>query len=300
MSPARGPYQRRPHPMEPQIRPLIAQGLNNAQIIEELNAPPKVVAKVRADMGIAPAPRSTWRRKPHPKAREIRELLEDGHTDAEIRRRTGADVKMIARMRAEGSYGKATITIRKPRRHPRETEIRALLREHSNAGIASLLRVDRAAVRRIRKQAGIPCPATSYATPEEKWQAHVRPVDGGHLEWTGEHGKVSGTPAMRHKGASYSPAAIAFRIRRGRDPQGYVKSECGFKQCVAPDHVDDEAGRLQVREQLRYVMGGKERRPHCVRGHEQAVHGRYEPDGRAYCEACKVDDKRSGRAGVAA
>ncbi|MGY6019541.1 hypothetical protein [Streptomyces spinosirectus] len=296
----RGPYKRQPHRMEPLIRPLIEQGMNNAQIIEQLNAPPKVVARVRTDMGVAPAPRSTWRIKPHPKAREIHELLEDGHTDAEIGRRTGADTKMISRMRAEGRYGKATIIRRGKRQHPRQAEILALLAKHNDMAITRLLGVDRAAVRRIRRDAGVLRPAVTYATAEEKWHAHVQSVDGGHLAWTGEHATSAGTPVMRFKEASHSPAAIAFRIKHGRDPQGYVKADCGMRHCVAPEHVDDEAGRLRLREQLRYLSGGQERKPFCRHGHDQAEHGRYEPDGTAYCEACKADRKRSERAAVAA
>ena len=295
----RGPYKRQPHPMEPQVRELLTQGLNNAQIIEELNAPPRVVARVRNQMGLPPAPRTTWRNRPHPKAYEIIELLEDGHTDAEIRRRTGADVRAIARMRTEGRHGKPTITRRPQRRHPRETEIRALLTEHSDNAIARTLGVDRAAVRRIRGEAGIPRVAALYATPEEKWQAHTRPVDGGHLEWTGERAKATGSPVMRLREVSYSPAAIAYRIKHGRDPHGYVKADCNMPGCLAPDHVEDEAGRHRNREQLRYLMGGRERKPFCVHGHDQAEHGRYEPDGTAYCEACKVDCKRAERAAVA-
>lgn len=298
MSPTRGQYNSQPHPMEPRIRELLAQGLNNAQIIEQLNAPPKVVANVRKGTGAAPAPRSTWRRKPHPKAREINELLGDGHNNAEIHRRTGADVTTVARMRADGGYGKPTIRP-KPRPHPRDAEIRALLPHHSSDAIARLLGVDRAAVRRIRSEANVPQMPRTYATLEEKWRAHVVPVDGGHLEWTGERRDPAGTPVMRYREEHYSPAAIAFRVRHGRDAEGYVIADCGVQHCVAPEHVEDEAGRRRNREQLRYLMGGRERKPRCVHGHDQAVHGRYEADGRAYCEACKVVQQRAARGAVA-
>lgn len=295
----RGPYKQQPHPMEPQIRALLAEGLNNARIAEQLNAPPKVVARVRKETGTAPAPRSTWRRTPHPKTREINELLADGHSDAEIRRRTGADVRAIAGMRAAGGYGKPTIKP-KPRTHPRDAEIRALLAEHSSDAIARLLGVDRAAVRRIRAEAGIPyAPAEQTRTLEEKWASHTRPASDGHVEWTGERQSTSGTPVMRYKEANYSPAAVAFRIKHGRDAEGYAIADCGLKHCVAPDHVEDEAGRRRIREQLRYLTGGRERKPFCVHGHDQAEHGRYGPDGRAYCEACKVEQKRAEHQAVA-
>lgn len=296
----RGPYKRQPHPMEPQIRELVAQGLNDTQIVEQLLAPAKVVARVRTQMGCGPAPRSTYRRKPHPKTREIRELLEDGHNNAEIGRRTGADVELIARMRAQGGYGKPTVA-RKGRPHPRDAEIRALLPDHSNDAIARQLGVDRAAVRRIRRDAGLPAfvPAEQTRTLEEKWATHTRPAENGHLEWTGERQTTSGTPVLRYKDACYSPAAVAFRIRHGRDGDGYVYADCGVKHCIAPDHVEDEAGRRQIREQLRYLKGGRERKPACAHGHDQAEHGRYGPDGRAYCEACKAERKRAEAQAVA-
>ncbi|ELP67626.1 hypothetical protein STRTUCAR8_08623 [Streptomyces turgidiscabies Car8] len=299
MSAARGPYKRQPHPMEPQIRVLLAEGLNNSRIAEQLNAPPKVVARVRKETGIGPAPRSTYRRPPHPKTREILELLADGHSDREIRRRTGAGIQSISAMRKAGRFGKATIKP-KPRTHPRDTEIRALLAEHSSSAIARMLGVDRAAVRRIRGEAGIPyVPAEQARTLEEKWASHTRPADGGHVEWTGERQSTSGSPTMRYKEASYSPAAVAFRIKHGRDAVGYTIADCGLKHCVAPDHVVDEAGRIRIREQLRYVMGGQVRKPFCRHGHDQAEHGRYETDGTAYCEACKVEQKRAERQAVA-
>lgn len=293
-NPPRGPYQCQPHPMEPQIRELLTQGLNNRQVVEQIYAPPKVVARVRADLGLAPSPRSTWRRKPHPKADEIHELLSDGYSNAEIRRRTGADMRTLARMRADGGYGKPTQS-RKSRRHPREDEIRALLHQHGDSAIAVMLGVDRAAVRRIRKETGIAYVSASYTTPQEKWQALVRPVDGGHMEWTGERAKASGTPVMRFKDASYSPAAIAFEIQHGREPEGYVRADCDFKHCVAPSHVNDEAGRHQARLEARERSGLGGLPAKCVYGHDMAEHGKLEPDGRAYCGMCKVLDKRAQR-----
>jgi hypothetical protein len=38
---------------------------------------------------------------------------------------------------------------------------------------------------------------------------------------------------------------IAFQIRHGREPVGYVKPGCEFDGCVHPDHVEDQPMRDQ-------------------------------------------------------
>ncbi|MGW1071518.1 hypothetical protein [Streptomyces sp. NPDC002537] len=157
----------------------------------------------------------------------------------------------------------------------------------SNTAIARRLRCDRHRVAGIRRDISLANVPAQPLSLEEKWAARTRPVDGGHLEWTGERAR-SGTPVLRYWPNSYSPAVIAFRIKHGREPEGYVRADCGLKHCVAPDHVDDMAARMRTREQLRYLTGRGERPATCRHGHDQAAHGRYEADGRAYCEACKA------------
>lgn len=173
-------------------------------------------------------------------------------------------------------------------------DIIAMLQEgHSNMRIVRELRCDKQRVIRLRAELGLPgyVPAEQTRTLEEKWTAHTRPVDGGHLEWLGERVNTAGTPVMRYKEESYSPAAIAFTIRHGREPHGYAIADCGLKHCFAPDHVNDETGRLQTRRQLRTV----DRPSHCAYGHDQAEHGKFETDGRAYCGRCKTLDKQERR-----
>ncbi|RLU79259.1 hypothetical protein CTZ27_37075 [Streptomyces griseocarneus] len=168
----------------------------------------------------------------------------------------------------------------------REQIIELLHKGLSNTAIAKQLRCDRHRVGTIRRDLEIPDVPAQPLTLEEKWAARTRPVEGGHLEWTGERSS-DGTPVMRYSPDSHSPAGIAFRIKYGREPEGYVWADCGFKHCVAPDHVDDAAARLRTREQLRYLTGRGKRPAVCRHGHDQAAHGRYESDGRAYCGACK-------------
>lgn len=171
-----------------------------------------------------------------------------------------------------------------------DAEITALLRQGrlSNNNIARTLHVDKHRVARIRHELGLPNVQPQPLTLDQKWRSKTRPVTGGHLEWTGERGSTARTPLLRYKGQCHTAAAIAFRLRTGRAPEGYAFAECGFNHCVEPTHVDDEPGRGRTREQLRYLSGGQERPAECVHGHDQAEHGKYESDGRAYCGKCKA------------
>lgn len=173
--------------------------------------------------------------------------------------------------------------------------IAALQQGHSNLQISRELHCDKTRVARLRIELGLPHVAMQPLTLEQKWASRTRPVDGGHLEWTGERAKATGTPVMRYKEVGYSPAAVAFEIRHGQRPQGYVKAECGYQHCVAPDHVNDEAGRQEARLRLRAERGLGDIPTKCAGGHDQAEHGKLEPDGRSYCGMCKVEDKRRRR-----
>lgn len=172
-------------------------------------------------------------------------------------------------------------------RATREEIARALRTGISDSAVARHLRCDRHRVTDIRKSNGYPRMSLQTLTLEEKWWSHTLAHPGGHLEWTGSHA-ASGTPIIRYRGETYTAARIAYRIRHGRDPEGYARAECGVPHCVAPADVDDLAGRQRTREQLRYLVGHSVRAARCVHGHDQNVHGLYEADGRAYCGACKA------------
>lgn len=275
-----------------EIRALLEQGLNNRVIARRTGVDARDVARIRKEAGIAPAPRSSWTRRTHPKEDAICGLLNEGHTDSAIRESTGADVRTIARMRREGGIGPATVVRRGKRPHPKEAAIRELLAQgKTTAAIVREVGADPSAVRRIRREAGVPNPPAQPLTLDEAWAQRTRRVDGGHLEWTGSRANASRTPVMRYRDTMYTAAALAFRQRTGRAPVGQVKAECGMAQCVEPTHVEDEPGRARVREQLRHVMGMGARKPYCRSGHDQAEHGSYSPDGVAYCKACHGEKK---------
>lgn len=165
---------------------------------------------------------------------------------------------------------------------------------YSNTRIARDLRVDKHRVRRIRDELGLPAfvRVEQTRTIEEKWALFTRPTEGGHLEWTGTRGTSAGTPVLSYKEQLYTAAAIAFTIKNGREPQGYVKADCGMQHCVAPGHVEDAAGRRAKRAELRQIAGMPEQPSVCPNDHDQAEHGRLGPDGGAYCHACMMDRKR--------
>ncbi|MFC8515529.1 hypothetical protein [Streptomyces sp. NPDC057257] len=175
------------------------------------------------------------------------------------------------------------------------SDIVAMLRDgHSNSRIVRELHCDRDRVRRIRQELGLPTfvPAEQTRTLEEKWALFTKPLDGGHLEWTGIRGTSSGTPLLSYKEKVHTAAAIAYTIKHGRQPHGYVKADCGMHHCVAPDHVDDETGRLAKRAEIRRAAGWGERPATCPAGHDQSVEGRLGSLGEPYCEACKREWKR--------
>ncbi|MFK0063414.1 hypothetical protein ACIQTN_29815 [Streptomyces werraensis] len=293
--------QRRPHPQEAEILALIDRGLNNTAIAELLYCGPRAVRNVRQAHGRPPAPRSAWRHA-HPKEREIRQLLADDFTDAEISRRTGADVRTVADRRRMLGLSRAPMPKAKTRPHPREAEILAALKaggpDSSNTAIARKLGVDKHAVGRIRRAHDLPNTyerkRADQPSIEDQWRQHIRPLEGGHLEWTGPRASGSGTPILRVLGSWYSAAGIAFRIRTGRDPKGQVRAECDVRQCVAPACVEDEPGRQSLRLTLRRLQGLPDPPTGtCPSGHDLAVEGRLDGSLHPYCEGCK---REAGRA----
>lgn len=128
-------------------------------------------------------------------------------------------------------------------------------------------------------------PRLYSATLEEKFRARTVPVDGGHLMWTGSE-------EIRWNGRLLQASRVAFELRTGRKPVGYVRPDCGMHGCAAPDHVDDQPGRERTRAQLQAVRSFTAGTELCPAGHDQAVHGRTDRDGKPYCTPCAADGDR--------
>jgi hypothetical protein len=183
----------------------------------------------------------------------------------------------------------------------------AMFREGAtNNDAVRALGIDKQTAARYRTALGIgpapkrPAPNRSPLTIEQKFMTHTRPVEGGHLEWTGRRTRSNGTPMFTHHERTYTARSIAFRVATGRAPEGYVTAECENPECVAPSHVEDEPGRTHARAQLAAVIGTATLLTECGRGHDTATHRRYTPGGAPYCGTCHAEAKRARLAAEAA
>lgn len=136
---------------------------------------------------------------------------------------------------------------------PRAEVIRLLAEGHSDHYVMRVLRVGNRRVARIRREVGIPSihgRPRSPLTVEQAWATFTRPVEGGHLLWTGP--LREGVPSFQHHRRAVSARRVAFSLAHTREPVGRVKSGCGRADCVAPAHVEDQ----QIRDTYKAVFGG--------------------------------------------
>lgn len=101
-------------------------------------------------------------------------------------------------------------------------------------------------VQRTREAIGMPSPGRgrrdSYASVEDVYRAHSEAIEDGHARWNGPT-DASGHPRLNLREQRFSARQIAFRMHRGRDPQGNVSVGCGMAQCIAGAHIEDQAIR---------------------------------------------------------
>jgi hypothetical protein len=104
-------------------------------------------------------------------------------------------------------------------------------------------------VQRVREALQLPAPKTCRvlpATVEDAFRQYLRPVDGGHAEWTGPYN--NGSPRVTHEGTVYSVYRLAYRMAHGREPVGMALPSCGRDRCVQPGHHADRVDREQARK----------------------------------------------------
>lgn len=170
----------------------------------------------------------------------------------------------------------------------RDEEMRVLIRGGlTNTVIAQRLRVRHSTVSEVRKSMGVdPGGRTPAGTLEDAYWARTRPVDGGHLVWTGLRNNQRGVPLIRYAGRLHSARRVAFRVHYGREPEGVVLAVCDVPRCVAGRCLDDEAARRRTRAQLAAMLGIDHSREHCPQGHLYAETVLYRPNGQRECKLC--------------
>ena len=139
------------------------------------------------------------------------------------------------------------------------------------ADIAELLRAgcsDREVARRLhvcertagaaRAALGLPLHKSGVkaaASPQDLFRARTTPISGGHLRWDG-YRTNDGTPFFRWMKKGYTAGRVAFVMAHNRPPVGRVQSGCEYPGCVAPDHVEDQPMRDQLKAQMTSIFGG--------------------------------------------
>jgi transposase-like protein len=165
----------------------------------------------------------------------------------------------------------------------RDAQMRQLLRSGlTNTQIAQRLHVRRSTVAALRKVMGV---EAHRRTVEDGYWARTRPVEGGHLLWTGLRNQY-GVPLVPHADRRYSALRVAFRVHYGREPEGIVLAVCDVPRCVAGRCLDDEAARRRTRAQLAAVVGMDHSRERCPQGHLYAETVMYRSNGERECKVC--------------
>lgn len=123
-------------------------------------------------------------------------------------------------------------------------DVEALLRAgYGDRTIARRLGVTPGSVTRARTQLQLPKVRgglKAAGSLEDFYWRRTRPVDGGHIEWTGNrNGK--GVPIIHWQRTSHSALRVAYKIRTGREPIGYAHVTCTHPGCVAPNCIADSA-----------------------------------------------------------
>lgn len=126
----------------------------------------------------------------------------------------------------------------------------------SDKAIGRRLHVNTRRISPIRAELGLPKhrpgrnPSPSLA---EGFRARTRRTEDGHLLWTGAINQ--GHPRLKFGDRFHSAYRLAFRLRTGRDPQGYAKPACGRDLCVEPAHVEDTPGRRRLDDTFTAIFG---------------------------------------------
>lgn len=192
---------------------------------------------------------------------QIAAMLRGGATYAQIRRRLDVDAWAIYRVRTQ-----QRIPLPAGRTKRTRAQLDAATRQATamlRAGATTRQIYDAthisyntiAALRRTlklpRAQRTLDC-----RTPEETYALYAIPGEDGHARWEGPW--AGRMPQIHHpgrRGRKESALRVAFRMRHGREPVGYVRPACGQRWCVASGHLMDRTMRDQFTRTYNAIFG---------------------------------------------
>ena len=223
------------HPKTETVTELLAAGLTNIAIANQLLMDRRTVSRIRHDAGIPNCPthahvltvEEKWQARTRP--------LADGHLEwtGQVDRHTGIPI-----LRHPGS-GSTAARIAFRIHNGREP------RGHAKAGcgmrrcVAPAHQIDTADRKPVRCPNALP---VRYASPQAKVTALTAPTPDGHLDWTGSLDRY-GCARFTHAGRDYSAGRVAFEQRWGRPAVGPVRAGCDRPGCLLGDHLDDTLTR---------------------------------------------------------
>lgn len=185
------------------------------------------------------------------------------------------------------------------KQHPSHNRIVELIRAgKSDRSICERLRVSRKYIRQVRLDSGVE--VFSKTRSIEDQLARFCSVEGpdGHVWWTGSV-STSGVPRVRINGKETPASHAIFERRTGRKPQGYVRTDCGLKHCVAPRHLMDDIERRKIRLQTRALLGYPDHWTVCPAcGSDWETEGRVEDKLTLYCRRCTTQRAQRNRKGI--
>ncbi|MFI6862615.1 hypothetical protein ACIBKZ_22430 [Streptomyces sp. NPDC050421] len=134
-------------------------------------------------------------------------------------------------------------------------DIANLLRAgHTQTEIMATLHVGTRAITNTRRALQLPGQRPGkkpLPSLEQALRERVTITDGCWL-WAGP----STYPMVNHRSTRITGRRAAFLIRQGRAPVGKVMPSCDRQDCVAPDHMDDQPMRNQLKAQMASIFGG--------------------------------------------
>jgi uncharacterized protein YerC len=176
---------------------------------------------------------------------DVAELLRQGATYAHINEQLGASSNTISATRK--AYGIPLPTGPGRRLSPGDRErieeqaAKMLLEGATLAQIRAAIGISAPTITRIRRERGIPKPVRPPRQPARTVAVTLalygEAYGDGHLRWTGPH--AGRMPTLSAEGRHFNARHVTFRQHHGRNPVGYVLTDCSEPGCMAGGHLTD-------------------------------------------------------------